>query len=150
MSRNLFWCIMHVWISIVGTRENNACHFCIFTSYSQMFWLWGRLQSLKVWFSPHWRTLVVLQTSGKLLGRRDISKRHSAEQEKSLNTAVFLPGFCSYSHLTAEQTMTGWGGIADTSPSMCENKSAQGWRPVCLQQSWKFQWPRHGGGLHAF
>ena len=41
--------------------------------------------------------------------------------------------------------MTGWGGIADTSPSMCENKSARGWRPVCLQQSWKLQRPRHNG-----
>lgn len=43
--------------------------------------------------------------------------------------------------------MTGRGGIADTSPSMCENKSAQGWRPVCLQQSWKFQWQRIEGGM---
>ena len=42
--------------------------------------------------------------------------------------------------------MTGWGGIADTSPSMCENKSARGWRPVCLQQSWKLQRPCRNGG----
>lgn len=80
-----------------------------------------------------------LQMSGKLLGSCDISKRYSAGPEKPLNKVMFLPGLCSYSHLTAEQTMTGWGGIADTSPSMCENKSSQGWRPVCLQQSWKLQ-----------
>ena len=67
-----------------------------------------------------------------LLSCCDISKRHSAEQEKPLNRAVFLPNLCSYSHLTAEQTMTGQGGIADTSPSMCENKSARGWRSVCV------------------
>lgn len=67
-----------------------------------------------------------------LLSRCDISKQHSAEEEKPLNGAVLLPNLCSYSHLTAEQTMTGQGGIADTSPSMCENKSVQGWRPVCV------------------
>lgn len=77
----------------------------------------------------------------------DINKQRSVEQEK---TYMFLLGPCSYSHLTAEQTMTGWGGLADTSPSMCENKSAQGWRPVCLQQSWKFEWLCHVEGHVPF
>lgn len=72
----LFCCIMHVWLSHVGwlffLRHNG-----------QMFWLQAWPQRLKVVDTAYYRRLE------SRWAECDISKRHSAEQEKPLN--IFLP-----------------------------------------------------------
>ncbi|MEQ2260276.1 hypothetical protein XENORESO_011445 [Xenotaenia resolanae] len=73
-----------------------------------------------------------LRASGNPWSCYDISNDPRRSREKSFKRVSFLQCLCSYSHSAAEQTMTGQGGIADISPSMCDNKSVQGWRCVCV------------------
>lgn len=114
--------MLELWGIIITKKKKDSSHHCILTSYVRLWRLWT--------VGTTWH----LQRSCR------------TQLQKSSLLSGFLLTFAFSSRANNDRV----GGIADTSPSMCENKSAQGWRPVCLQQSWKFQWPRHGRGLLRF